>query len=248
MSENTYGFNIVWDDLSEEQVKPVEMTYEQFKNEFGFDAAEIVDEFTPCADPMLNNLASGQPLINDQSFETNETPNSSLESPLVQNEFKDINVSDVQQFIKNEENKNTAKKTLNDTNKFKRFLASRGEYREMHHIEVDVLDDYISTFILSLQKSNCTEYEPTSIRGILGSLDRKLKRHRFPYSIMAGSGPQFSLTRQTYNAKKKSLKKQVIHNAINVQTKNCGYPHSNFQDFFQLALQYCNPSKKSNIP
>ncbi|XP_052215505.1 uncharacterized protein LOC127834005 [Dreissena polymorpha] len=184
------------------------MTYEQFKNEFGFDAAEIVDEFTPCADPMLNNLAVGQPLINDQSFETNETPNSSLESPLVQNEFKDINVSDVQQFIKNEENKNTAKKTLNDTNKFKRFLASRGEYREMHHIEVDVLDDYISTFILSLQKSNSTEYEPTSIRGILGSLDRKLKRHRFPYSIMAGSGPQFSLTRQTYNAKKKSLKKQ----------------------------------------
>ncbi|KAH3736755.1 hypothetical protein DPMN_043328 [Dreissena polymorpha] len=103
----------------------------------------------------------------------------------------------------------------------------------MHHIEVDVLDDYISTFIVSLQKSNCTEYEPTSIRGILGSLDRKLKRHRFSYSIMAGSGPQFSLTRQTYNAKKKSLKKQVIHNAINVQTKNCGYPHSNFQDFFQ---------------
>ncbi|KAH3828483.1 hypothetical protein DPMN_130458 [Dreissena polymorpha] len=79
----------------------------------------------------------------------------------------------------------------------------------MHQLDVDILDEHIATFILSPQRQDGTEFEPTSIRAIISRLDQKLKRHKHPFSIMNEKGPQFSLTRETYNAKNKSLKKQV---------------------------------------
>ncbi|KAH3858298.1 hypothetical protein DPMN_100920 [Dreissena polymorpha] len=73
----------------------------------------------------------------------------------------------------------TQKKTLNDTKKFQRFLLTKGETREMHQLDVDILDEHIATFILSLQRQDGTEYEPISIRAIISSQDRKLKRHKY---------------------------------------------------------------------
>ncbi|KAH3725726.1 hypothetical protein DPMN_051575 [Dreissena polymorpha] len=63
--------------------------------------------------------------------------------------------------------------------------------------------------MLFLKKSNGTDFEPSSLRGIIASVDRYLKRHRYGCSVMTGTGAQFALTRDTYNEKKKSLKKQV---------------------------------------
>ncbi|KAH3891366.1 hypothetical protein DPMN_015464 [Dreissena polymorpha] len=51
----------------------------------------------------------------------------------------------------------------------------------MHQLDVDVLDEHVATLILSLQREDGTEFEPTSIRAIISSLDRKLKRHKYPF-------------------------------------------------------------------
>jgi len=92
----------------------------------------------------------------------------------------------VHHFIADQENKNTAKKTLNDIQKFTRYLALKGESRPMHHIEVEVLDDLIASYILSLRRKDGTEFEPVSPRGMISSLDRQLLRHKYPFRLMNG--------------------------------------------------------------
>ena len=123
-------------------------------------------------------------------------------------EFVAMSNDDVQCFISDQENKNTVKKTQHDIQKFSRFLRSKGEQKEIHHIDHELLDEYISNFILSARKQDGTEYEPVSLRSIVSSLDRKLKRQKYPYSIMQNDGPAFNLTRTALKAKQKSLKKQ----------------------------------------
>jgi hypothetical protein len=60
---------------------------------------------------------------------------------------------------------------------------------------------------LSIKKADGTEYEPSSLRNIISSIDRKLQRNKYPFLIMRGNGPQFSLTRDALKAKQKCLKK-----------------------------------------
>ena len=42
----------------------------------------------------------------------------------------------------------------------------------------------------------------------MSSLDRKLKRHQYPYTVMTSTGSVFSLTRDALKAKQRQLKKQ----------------------------------------
>jgi len=141
-------------------------------------------------------------------------PTKDIPEPISVPEFRDVSMTEVHHFIADQENKNTAKKTLNDIQKFTRYLAVKGESRPMHHIEVEVLDDLIESYILSLRRKDGTEFEPVSLRGMISSLDRQLRRHKYTFSTMNGHGPQFNLTRETYNAKKKSLKKQVNRSMV----------------------------------
>ena len=114
---------------------------------------------------------------------------------------------DVKSFIDEQDNKNTIRKTLTDINKFRRFLETKGEKRDVHEISVDQLDAYLANFILSIKKSDGSEYEPSSLRNIISSIDRKLQRNKYEVLIMRGSGPQFSFTRDALKAKQKCLKK-----------------------------------------
>ncbi|KAH3752362.1 hypothetical protein DPMN_186979 [Dreissena polymorpha] len=79
---------------------------------------------------------------------------------------------------------------------------SKAESKEIHHIEPTLLDEYLATFLLFLKKSNGTDVEPSSLRVIIASVDRYLKRHRYGCSAMTGTGAQFALTRDTNDAKK----------------------------------------------
>ena len=122
-------------------------------------------------------------------------------------EFLSLTSEDVKLFIDEQDNKNTIRKTLTDINKFRRFLETKGEKRDVHEISVDQLDAYLANFILSIKKSDGSEYEPSSLRNIISSIDRKLQRNKYEFLIMRGSGPQFSLTRDALKAKQKCLKK-----------------------------------------
>ena len=156
--------------------------------------------------PGLEDASVSSPYSN-VTESVNENSTTIAATPCGSKEFVSMSNNEVQDFIDNQENVNTLKKTKNDIMKFRRFLETKDETREIHHIDVDQLDEYVANFILSVRKQNGEEYEPTSIRGIVSSLDRKLRRHGYAHSIIAEKTTAFSLTRNALKAKQKSLKR-----------------------------------------
>jgi hypothetical protein len=45
------------------------------------------------------------------------------------------------------------------------------------------LDSIMVNFIIAAKKKDGSDYEPTSLRGIISSIDRKLRRHRYGHYI-----------------------------------------------------------------
>lgn len=63
-----------------------------------------------------------------------------------------VAVENVDSFINGQKNKNTADKTTQDVNLFKRFLRSKGEEREVYDIEPKNLDAYLGEFFKTAAK------------------------------------------------------------------------------------------------
>ncbi|WAR05460.1 hypothetical protein MAR_020829 [Mya arenaria] len=87
------------------------------------------------------------------------------------------------------------KKTLSDVQIFERFLLNKGEKKAIYQIEPDLLDEYVAYYILSVRKADGAD------------LDRKLKRHKYPFRLISEQTNAFQLTRDALRAKTKSLKR-----------------------------------------
>jgi len=217
MSDNidNITFNILWDDIMQNDMEDnslkttnktangkieengtiesqsadetvQELSFEDFIKLYGFDARVLDDTF--------------------ENITSNEV--ASIPIPELNEEFEDIDMCTVKKRILEQENKATMKKTKTDVEKFKRFLKLKGESRELHVLDVDSLDEYVANFILSCKTKSGTDYEPSSIRNIMSSIDRELKHNKYPYLIMSNTGPEFSLSRDAFAARSKSLKRQ----------------------------------------
>ena len=110
----------------------------------------------------------------------------------VSNEALSLNDDEIQQFIESNDTKNTSKKTLNDIQKVENFLKQKNENREIHKIPVNEFDSLMANFIISAMKKDGSDYGPTSIRGIMSSIDRQLRRHRFVHYIGGDEKHQIS--------------------------------------------------------
>lgn len=86
--------------------------------------------------------------------------------------FRSVNPDD---FLKENENRNTKRKTDSDMRLFLSFLMSKNEVRKPEFIPPDILNTLLSEFILGVTKRDGTEYEPSTLRGFVGSIDRHLK-------------------------------------------------------------------------
>ncbi|GCC28298.1 hypothetical protein chiPu_0006727 [Chiloscyllium punctatum] len=113
------------------------------------------------------------------------------------------------------ENQNTLRKTLVDVRLLNSYLSSIGETRQIYEIKLDKLDCILADFIVSVRKKNGDEFEPSSLRGILGSIDRWLRRHKYGHSIFQGTGNQFKKTKDSLKAKQKQLKEEGKGNRPN---------------------------------
>ncbi|WAR26652.1 K1958-like protein [Mya arenaria] len=201
MDELSQGtFDVIWDDLLKISPPPApirekqlikEVSNKKFNEINGFDISKI--------DTFFENS-----IVNTVSMQSAE-PSSKTGQPCP--EFVELTSDDERKLIEDEENKNTMKKTLSDVQKFERFLLNKGEKKAIYQIEPDLLDQYVANYILSVRKADGAEYEPTSIRNIVSSLDRKLKRHKYPFRLIAEQTNAFQLTRDALRAKTKSLKK-----------------------------------------
>lgn len=119
--------------------------------------------------------------------------------------FVTFDIREVEKFIDNEENSNTRKKTKNDMALLSSFMAKEKENRQVEEIPPQELDNYLSRFLLSVRKKNGDEYEPSTLRGFIASIERYLKKCRYSESVITGQN--FARTRDTLKSKQKHLKR-----------------------------------------
>ena len=120
----------------------------------------------------------------------------------------------IESFIEEHENPNTVKKTKREVALLTMFLQTKGETREIAEIPPVELNDLLSEFILlSVRTKEGQEYDPSSLRGMVASFERHLKRKSYPVSII--NDLAFKKLRKTLQSKQKQLKKQGRGNKPN---------------------------------
>ena len=93
---------------------------------------------------------------------------------------------DVERFVEAEANKNTQRKMHSDVILIKSFLPNENETRQLQDIPPPKLDACFSRFLLAVRKKSGDEYEPTTLRGIIASVERYLKNLRYNESAIEG--------------------------------------------------------------
>ena len=103
------------------------------------------------------------------------------------------------------------KKTFYDLKLVKTFLVEeRHEIREIEKIPPIELDGYLSQFVLAARTKTGKDFEPSSLRGILASVERYLSRSSYSKTIFKDS--DFKKTRDALKAKQKQLKRHGFGN------------------------------------
>ena len=94
-----------------------------------------------------------------------------------------------------------------------RFLKTKDEDRKIEDIPAAELNEFISEFIISVRTKDGNEYEPTSLRSLMASFERHLKKKGYSASII--NDLVFEKTRKVLQFKQKQLKKQGKGNKLN---------------------------------
>ena len=115
--------------------------------------------------------------------------------------FKNTNEEEKLAFKEGQKNKNTAKKTTYDVKLFLDFLSFKNDNRQPQDINGQELNKLLEDFFMVVKKKDNTEYEPASLRGILGSITRHLQGNLYNHCIM--TSPTFAGMREMLNAKYK---------------------------------------------
>ena len=69
----------------------------------------------------------------------------------------------------------------------------------MEELSPSELDTYLSKFLLAVRKKNGEEYEPTTLRGFVSSVERYQKKHQYCESVVTSDS--FARTRETLKSK-----------------------------------------------
>ena len=119
--------------------------------------------------------------------------------------FKKVTSENVDIFLEEQANINTKKKTEEDLKLFMAFLQSQGEQRFPELIPPSDLNQHISHFILSVRKKGGDEFEPSSLRGMISSIDRYLRTKSYGVSIITDI--KFDKSRSVLKMKMKDLRR-----------------------------------------
>ena len=87
----------------------------------------------------------------------------------------------VEDYVESMEKRNTKEKTKRDVQLFEEFLRKENnDLREVHTIAPAELNKYLAEFILSVRSKDGEDYEPSSLRCLVSSLERHLKKKLLP--------------------------------------------------------------------
>lgn len=177
------------------------------KNIEAFDTDLNDDELLQAVEAVLSNAV--HPAPQSQLELAQPAPESQLETqtsvPAQQNtSSRFVNHQSFDQFLQEQQNSNTRKKTTNDVKLFQSYLNSQNETRYPQLIPPCDLDGHISGFLLSVRKKDGTEFEPSTLRSFVSSINRHLIMNGYKFSVMADA--QFRRCREILAAKQKQLK------------------------------------------
>ena len=115
----------------------------------------------------------------------------------------------IETFIEEQENQNTVKRTKREIALLTEFLQTKGETRsETTEVPPAELNKLFSEFILSFRTKEGQDYELSSLRVIVASFERHLKRK--PYLVSIINGLAFERLRKTLAPLEAETGKQLI--------------------------------------
>jgi hypothetical protein len=137
----------------------------------------------PVTTPSLFHTQTDTTIFPSISNFQDETPCPSSDEKEVHPEFDesliDMSEHDIQQFIDGQENKNTMKKTPRDVGLVEKIFRLKKEERDIHLIPSNKLDLLLANFLLTVTKKDGGDFEPCTLRSIISSVDRKLRRTKY---------------------------------------------------------------------
>ena len=128
----------------------------------------------------------GLDFFSDNELLLTETDFTEQKETTEQTEVGQLNDIDIDNFMTENRNKNTTKKTQSDLNIFYRWAKSVNETRTLENISEQELDKLLAHFVLNARKQNGDEYEPDTLTSMLRSFDRLLREKGKHYSILTG--------------------------------------------------------------
>lgn len=144
----------------------------------------------------LQATAQAQPAATPSSGSSSSTPTA----------VATLNDVELQEFVEDQRNKNTKKKTKSDLSKWYTWCKSVGEERKLEELPHEDLDRLLGHFFMKVRKEDGSLYEPDTLTSFHRSIDRHLREDlKKPFSIIRDS--QYSSSRETLKAARKSLKK-----------------------------------------
>ena len=118
--------------------------------------------------------------------------------------FVKFTEEEIASFTEDQENANTKKKTVSDLKLFNEFLNSEEEERNIENIPAAELQQLAKKFVLGVRKKNGEEYEPSSLRGFLQSVDRYLRKKGCTFSLL--NDKEFCEVQDILKKKQKQVK------------------------------------------
>ena len=117
-----------------------------------------------------------------------------------------LNDEKIGNFIEQNKNTNTAKKTKSDLNVWKRWSSTISEKRPIEDIPPNELDRLLCHFFINVRKQGGTEFEPSTLTSFQRSFGRHLRDAGKHYCLF--NDKEFAKSRQTLESKRKQLRQQ----------------------------------------
>lgn len=119
-----------------------------------------------------------------------------------------VSAEEVNDFIHKQKNPRTLSKTYGHVTLLSNYLKSVHENKAILDLSPSALNEYLMRFFIVVRKRNGEEYEPVSLRSMLGSFERYLRSNRYQdgsFSLI--NSPVFAGAREALSSKQKALKK-----------------------------------------
>jgi hypothetical protein len=124
--------------------------------------------------------------------------------------FAEVSEADTAEFVRANQNRNTAYKTRSDVKIFREWLGRIGDFRQLENIQPSQLNMLLARFFLVAHRQSGEDYEPDTLTSIVNSVDRHLRQENYGHCLKTDA--VFAHSRQVLASKRKQLKSTGLGN------------------------------------